>query len=125
MSFINYKEVSSFDFRGLEIREITPKNLHSASVAEIKIRPSIKHETARSTKSDKLYICTEGEVLFQVENENFLLKTNDVLLIPKGRWFNYHNQSPEISTVILVHIPPFDIETEEFKNTEKPPNNTI
>ena len=59
MTHVRYNAVVSFDFQGLQIRELTPAQLQSASVAEIEVAPGAKHETARSMHSDKLYLCTE------------------------------------------------------------------
>jgi mannose-6-phosphate isomerase-like protein (cupin superfamily) len=119
MSYINYRNVTPFDFMGLQIRELTPDDLVSASIAEIEIASGIRHETARSIKSDKLYICIEGEIVFHVENKRVKLEPRDLLLIRRGEWFNYQNNSNDISRVILIHIPPFDLESEEFFNREK------
>ena len=114
MSLVAYRNVKPFDFRGLQIRELTPNGLLSASVAEVEIAPGAKHDTARSTKSDKLYICVEGDISFRIENKDVNLEPRDLLLIHKGEWFNYHNKGNAVARVILIHIPPFDIESEEF-----------
>ena len=110
-----YKNAEPFDFRGLTIRELTPKGLESSSVAEIEVSPGASHETARSVKSDKIYICTQGVVVFKVGNRDVSLGTGDLLFIPKNEWFRYSNISGETARLILVHIPPFDLECEEFQ----------
>ena len=110
-----YKNAEPFDFRGLTIRELTPKGLESSSVAEIEVSPGASHETARSVKSDKIYICTQGAVVFKVGRREVGLETGDLLLIPRNEWFCYYNTSGETARLILVHIPPFDLECEEFQ----------
>ncbi|MBI2288142.1 MAG: cupin domain-containing protein [Chloroflexi bacterium] len=119
MSHVSYRRITPFDFMGLQIRELTPDGLVSASVAEVEIAPGGKHEMARSTRSDKLYVCIEGEILFRIEKRDIKLSPRDVLLIRRGEWFSYHNESDTVSRVILIHIPPFDLESEEFRNSAK------
>ena len=119
MSHISYRNVTPFNFMGLQIRELTPDGLLSASVAEVEIAPGAKHEMARSIRSDKLYVCIEGSISFRIEERDIKLEPRDLLLIRRGEWFNYHNESGAVSRVILIHIPPFDLESEEFRNSEK------
>ncbi len=119
MSYISYGKVTPFNFMGLQIRELTPDGLVSASVAEVEIAPGAKHETARSIRSDKLYVCVEGGISFRVEARDIKLEPRDVLLIRRGEWFSYHNENDTVSGVILIHIPPFDPASEEFRNSEK------
>jgi mannose-6-phosphate isomerase-like protein (cupin superfamily) len=111
---VKCEDVVPFDFAGLQIRELTPGGLQSASVAEIGVVPGAKHLTARSTRSDKLYLCMEGKVSFRVENEPLSLEPRDLLLIRKGEWFDYRNECGEIARLVLIHIPPFDLASEEF-----------
>ncbi len=119
MSHILYSNVTPFDFMGLQIRELTPDGLVSASVAEVEIAPGVQHETARSIRSDKLYVCIEGGISFRVEERDIKLEPRDLLLIRRGEWFSYHNDNDTVSRVIVIHIPPFDSECEEFRNSEK------
>ena len=119
MSHISYRNVTPFNFMGLQIRELTPDGLVSASVAEVEITPGARHEAARSIRSDKLYVCIEGSISFHIEERDMKLEPRDLLLIPRGEWFNYHNENDTVSRVILIHIPPFDPESEEFRDPEK------
>lgn len=112
---VSRRDVEPFDFRGLTIRELTPKGLESASLAEIEVQPGVRHETARSVKSDKIYVCALGAISFKVGGEDVRLENGDLLLIPRNEWFDYHNDSGETARLILVHIPPFDLEREEFQ----------
>lgn len=120
MSHIVYRNIIPFDFRGLQIRELAPKELKSVSVAEIQVPPGARHETARSTKCDKLYIGVEGTVLFRVENRASRLEPGDLLLIRKNEWFDYGNDGDKTAKVILIHVPPFDLECEEFRESADP-----
>lgn len=112
---VAYNEVKPFDFKGLQIRELTPKNLSSASIAEIEVAPEVGHPGARSTRSDKIYICLEGTVAFDVGSKKVILKPKDTLLVHKGEWFSYHNLEHRVARILMVHVPPFDLASEEFK----------
>ena len=116
MTHIRYPEAEPFDFRGLTIRELTPKGLDTASFAEIEVPPGASHQTARSIRSDKVYYCTQGTVLFRVAGREIKLEAGDLLLIPKGDWFSYRNDTDQTARLFLVHIPPFDLEHEEFQD---------
>ncbi len=118
MWHVSYRNLKPFDFRGLKIKELAPSTLTSASVAEVEIKPDVKHETARSLKSDKIYICIEGEISFRVENEHINMETGDLLFIQKGEWFSYQNDRGNVARVILIHVPPFDLESEQFSDTK-------
>lgn len=118
MWHVMHSNVAPFDFRGLRIWDLTPENLDSASVAEVEVRPGSKHEMARSRKSDKLYICTEGTVSFHVKDEDIELAARDLLVIRKNEWFNYSNDTGNTARLTLIHVPPFDLESEEFREQE-------
>ena len=115
---VSYRNLAPYDFKGLKIKELTPDGLASASVAEVEINPGVKHEMARSLKSDKIYICTEGEIGFHVENEYIRMEPGDLLFIQGGEWFSYQNDKDNMARVILVHVPPFDLESEQFRDTK-------
>ena len=115
MTHIRYPEAEPFDFRGLTIRELTPEGLDAASFAEIEVPSGASHQTARSIRSDKVYLCTQGKLLFRVAGREIRLDAGDLLLIPKGDWFSYRNDTNQIARLFLVHIPPFDLEYEEFQ----------
>ena len=42
------------------------------------------------------------------------LVNQDLLLIPKNEWFDYRNDQAETARLLLIHIPSFEIEAEEF-----------
>ena len=115
---VAYQGAVPFDFKGLQIRELTPGDLSAASFAEIEVAPGIKHDRARTTRCDKVYLCLEGRPLFRVEERDVRLEARDLLLIRKNEWFEYLNDSDQIVRLFLVHVPPFDLESEEFRQEE-------
>ena len=103
-----------FDFDGLGIRELTPTSLKSASIATIDVPPGARHRMARSSRSEELYVCLEGPLSFVVQHREIALGPLDVLHIPTHEWFSYHNESGKPAKLLLIHIPPFDLDSEEF-----------
>lgn len=110
-----YTNIQPFDWKGLQIRELTPEKLASISIAEIEIAPGKTHPVTRSNKSDKVYMCIDGPISFQVNDNIFDLNPRDWLLIQKGEWFRYENKTGSTGRLLLIHIPPFDADYEEFK----------
>lgn len=111
---VHYESVVPFDFQGLQIRELTPERLETASIAEVEVPPGARHQEAQSRKRDKVYVCVMGMVSFQIAGQKLILKHGDVLLVPKDEWFEYHKGASEIARLVLLHVPPFDLASEEF-----------
>ena len=62
----------------------------------------------------KIYFCLQGAVSFRIEGQDVALVNQDLLLIPKNEWFDYRNDQAETARLLLIHIPSFEIEAEEF-----------
>ena len=77
MQHVSYKSIVPFDFQGLQIRELTPGGLQTASDAEIEVAADVRHRRARSTRSDKLYLCAGGTVSFRVEDTDIQLEATE------------------------------------------------
>jgi mannose-6-phosphate isomerase-like protein (cupin superfamily) len=117
-----YDSATPFDFDGLCIRELTPGSLESASIATIDVPSGARHRTARSSKSEKLYVCLEGFISFVVQNRETTLGPLDVLHIPTHEWFSYFNESGKPAKLLLIHIPPFDLASEQFLEAQDDSN---
>ena len=111
---VTYSRSIPFSFFGLSIRELSPEGYDLMSVAEIAVPPGAEHPMARSTKCDKLYVCTAGALTFHVGGKAVQMKPSDVLLIRKEEWFSYQNGASEEGRLLLVHNPPFDLACEEI-----------
>ena len=114
---MSHKERSTadvFDFYGLTICELTPGGMTRASVAEILVPPGAAHPQARSVRSDKLYVGLSGAVDFDLEDGPVRLAAGDTLAIACGHWFAYANHTDQDARLLLIHVPPFDLEAEEF-----------
>ena len=112
---VAFARVVPFDFDGLCIRELTPAELQSASVAAIDVPPGAGHRRARSSKCDKLYVCIQGLISSTIQDREITLQPKDTLYVPKCEWFGYRNECDEPSRPLLVHVPPFDLASEEFE----------
>lgn len=106
--------MTPLDFMGLLIRDPAPDSLRSASVAHIEVAFGVSHPRARSTRSDKLYICIDGSLIFMVDGNRVEVEPIDLLVVHKNEWFEYKNVGANTATVLLIQAPPFDPEGEEF-----------
>lgn len=115
MAHIKFRGIEPVDFRGLKIADLTSENKFSASVAHIEVASQGRHDRARSVKSDKFYVCLEGTLVFEVGGEELSIEPGDLVVVPKDEWFSYRNHTEKIATLILIHVPPFDLAAEEFR----------
>ena len=99
-----------------EIREITPARLETASLAMVDVPSGVGHGTARSSRSEKTSVCMKGQLSFVVKNEAVSLEPMEVLHVPKHAWFSYRNAGSDQARLLLMHIPPFHLASEEFKD---------
>ena len=111
---IRRAEVQPFAFGDLQILDYKPGCATSASLALIQAKPGVHHGRARSTRSDKYYYVLGGMIEFEVGSIAYWLAQGDLLIIPRGEWFDYHNAGPETATLLLFHTPPFQLAAEEF-----------
>lgn len=116
---IRRTEVQPFAFGDLQIFDYRPGCETSASVALVQLKPGIAHGRTRSTRSDKYYYVLAGLVEFEVGEIIYWLSQGDLLIIPRGIWFDYRNSGPEPVTLLLIHTPPFRLEAEEFASEKR------
>lgn len=114
MDHVELRNVAPFDFGGLVIRDPALASLASASVALIDVPPGVSHPRAKSVESDKLYVCVSGTLSFTVGGTPVEMGPLDLLVIPRDEWFEYENRGDATATVLLVHIPPFNLDNEVF-----------
>lgn len=114
MLHVSLRDIDAFDFQGLKICDYTPGGAESASVAVVEIPPGASHRTARSARSDKFYFCVRGQVAFEVAGQPVTLNPSDLLVISRMEWFSYRNGGDSDAHLLLMHVPPFDLDAEEF-----------
>ena len=115
MRYVRSDDVTPLPLGGLRIRDLTAQVPASASVASIEVAPGAAHDVAKSTKSDKFYVCITGAVVFQVGERRVELTPYDLLVVERDEWFAYRNEGEQTATLLLVHVPPFDPECEVFR----------
>ena len=114
MKHFKRDESEQFDFGGLLITDLTAGASLSASVAQIEVPQGATHPRAKSTRSDKYYLCTSGSVAFTSEEHQVRLTSPELLVIPANEWFEYRNETNETARMLLFHVPPFDLDCEVF-----------
>ena len=83
-------------------------------MAIVDVKPGAEQRKARSSLSDKYYVCIRETVRFEVEGELSVLSVGDLLIVERGEWFEYSNTGPDAAELLLVHVPRFDPDREEF-----------
>ena len=116
MWHIDKKLKTAFDFEGLRIQDYTEERDCSASVAEIGVPAGARHRPARSSHCDKYYIALEGSVEFNVQGQPLTLEDGSVLVVHKGEWFSYENRADYAARLLLMHVPQFNLDYEEFRD---------
>lgn len=119
MHHLNKDAAVPFDFDGINIHDFAVEGVRSGSVAELEVPRGGRHRVARSTHSDKFYVCLEGEVSFWVEGGAVLLAPQDLLVILRGERFSYRNEGQHTARMLLFHAPAFDPAGEEFLDDAK------
>ena len=107
--------LSAIDFEGLSIHDYTAGSETRASLATIEVAPGIRHREAWSRRSDKYYYVLAGQICFALDGHEHELTAGDFALVPQGKRFWYENRAEETATLILVHVPSFDLASEVFE----------
>ncbi|MCG8589867.1 MAG: cupin domain-containing protein [Proteobacteria bacterium] len=106
--------LKALDFAGLRIFDYTAGTDLESSLALIEVPPKAAHGEAWSRRSDKYYLVVSGEIRFSLEGDEFALRTGDFCLVERGKRFDYRNDGPAAATLVLVHTPSFDLNSEVF-----------
>jgi mannose-6-phosphate isomerase-like protein (cupin superfamily) len=111
---IRGQSLEPIDFGGLNILDYTAETGFGISLASIDVPPGAKHPRCRSTRSDKYYLVTRGCVRFVVGDETTELAKGDFCFVEQGITFSYENVSSSPVSLVLVHLPPFELSAEVF-----------
>jgi mannose-6-phosphate isomerase-like protein (cupin superfamily) len=111
---IHRNTLSPIDFEGLSIYDYTAGQETNASLAMIEVPPGARHREAWSKRSHKYYYVIAGQIRFALDGAEHDLAAGDFCLVPQGRRFWYENRTQEPATLILVHVPSFDLDAEVF-----------
>jgi mannose-6-phosphate isomerase-like protein (cupin superfamily) len=106
--------IEAIDFAGLQIYDYTAGHQTQSSLAVIEVLPGAQHPEAWSKRSDKYYYVIAGQVQFVLAGKQYALAAGDFCLVQQGEHFSYQNQTDAPATLLLVHTPSFDLETEVF-----------
>jgi quercetin dioxygenase-like cupin family protein len=67
------------------------------------------HGRTRNTVSTRLYFVLTGPVKFEVDGQRFVAQNDDVILIPRGKPYDF---SAEHGRLLLVNVPALDLSAE-------------
>jgi mannose-6-phosphate isomerase-like protein (cupin superfamily) len=112
--FVAKQSVPPIDFGGLRIFDYTAGQPHGSSVALIEAPAGARHAEAFSRRSDKYYLVTEGTIRFVLDGVESMMSAGDFCFVEKGRRFRYDNPTSAPASLVLVHTPAFDLESEVF-----------
>jgi mannose-6-phosphate isomerase-like protein (cupin superfamily) len=104
------------DFDGLDIFDYTAAMETGSSMAVIEVPAGATHPRSWSRRSGKYYLVISGQILFVLEGDEFPLASGDFCFVEQGKRFSYKNDASSLATLVLVHTPSFDIESEVFES---------
>jgi mannose-6-phosphate isomerase-like protein (cupin superfamily) len=113
---IRRASVTALDFDGLQILDYTANLEGDSSLAHIQVPPGARHALSWSTRSTKYYYLLSGTLRFWLDQEQTVLQTGDLCIVPKGQRFRYQNRSDAPVELLLVHTPGFQLEAEVFED---------
>ena len=64
------------------------------------------HGRIRNSVNTRLYFVLHGPVKFEVDGQEFVAQNDDVILVPRGKPYNY---SAENARLLLVDVPALDL----------------
>ncbi|WP_159922157.1 MULTISPECIES: AraC family ligand binding domain-containing protein [Nocardia] len=67
------------------------------------------HGRVRSSVNTRLYFVLHGPVNFEVDGQKFVAQTDDVILIPRGKPYDY---TAENARLLLVDVPALDLNSD-------------
>ena len=111
---VRRQTLEPIDFDGLQIFDYTGGRNLGSSLALIEVPPGARHGEAWSRRSDKYYLVVSGEIRFSLEGAELALGPHDFCFVEQGKRFAYRNESSSPATLVLVHSPSFDLESEVF-----------
>ncbi len=111
---IRRADAQPFAFGDLQIWRYEPGRGASSSVALVQVKPGGAHGRARSTRSEQYCYVLSGLVEFEVGQITYWLTQGDLLIVPRGEWYDYRNTGPEVASLLVIHTPSFRLEAEQF-----------
>ena len=111
---VRRNSLEAIDFGGLSIFDYTADADLGSSLAVIEVPPGAAHAEAWSRRSDKYYLVVKGELEFMLQGDRFVLGQGDFCFIEQGKRFAYANRGSSPASLVLVHTPNFDLDSEVF-----------
>lgn len=113
---VRRKALEPIAFDGLRIFDYTAGAKSDSSMAVIEVPSGAIHRESWSRRSGKYYLVVSGQIQFILDGDEFPLASGDFCFVEQGKRFSYRNDEPSTATLVLVHTPSFDIESEVFES---------
>lgn len=115
---IRREKIGSSDLDGVTMRDYGSVAAGGASVAVVEVPPKGGHLWGYSSRCDKVYFMVEGSLRFDVDGRAYTAEAGDLVVVPKGRVFQYFDWEGNPARMLVVHVPAFDPEGEHVLPNE-------
>lgn len=105
---IKSDQTRSFDSHALALRDYGATPDGSASVTMIEVPPKHHQPYAYSSRCDKLFVMLEGALRFDVDGTAYVAEAGDLVVVPKGQFYQYFDWRGQPARMLLIHMPAFD-----------------
>ena len=111
---VRRNSLNAIAFGGLSIFDYTAGTDLRSSLAVIEVPPGGTHAEAWSRRSDKYYLVVTGQLEFAMQGDQFALGPGDFCFVEQGIRFAYANRGSSPVSLVLVHTPSFELDSEVF-----------
>lgn len=112
---VKSSDTERLNFEGLPLIDYTSHQDSVSSFAKLEVASGSKHRIAWSRKSEKFYYVLKGQLVFMMDNKEYVANSGDLCIIPARTKFAYMNRSDGTAEVVLIHSPKIDMVNEVFE----------
>lgn len=105
MELHRYDETATFTFGHLVIRDMVPEGFDRLSIAEVEVPIGADNPPYAAAAADKVYVGITGDIEFRSGDQTARVRRGDVLVVPAGETYSYHNGGYEVGRLLLLQIP--------------------
>jgi len=109
---IKRDEIASSSVDRVTMRDYGAVAAGDASVAAVEVPAKGSQPWGYSSQCDKAYFMVEGSLRFDVDGKAYTAKAGDLVVVPKGKVFQYFDWEGNPARMLVVHVPAFDPEGE-------------
>lgn len=105
MKVNRYNDTTPYQFADLWLRELSPADMQSGSIAEVTIPIGVERPARESRKIDRVYVGVSGRVAFTVDGEQVDIERGDLIHIAQGETYGFLNAGTEEARLLLFRAP--------------------